>query len=534
MLKMAHAPEEAQKSRRTSVQKFSTTFISRTTLTNADKDETPSTKSKLSATKVASIVYSIRRNLSEGMTLRDALDLTSRELSVPLRAIDAIVAQYNKRFPQQKLARGSVELSEEAAEALKLPVSKADLDHYFKIESLRLTSRIYKIFSVECIENPDFLRKDKVHEIMAEMPESSSRPRRAARPHKNMPAYLVSLFDYALLDKAQEAHMFRKYNYLRHQVVKGRQSLNAENPSLEKVEELEGKIKPIEEAFNFILVRNLRLVVYVAKKFATSSDHLLELVSEGNLALRKAVENFNYALGNKFSTYASFAIKKHFTRKFAVEHQMKTRYASGQQVHLNDVFAGEDNSLQREFFVARAADQIEGLIELMDDDRQKKVIRKRFGLGNLPQPEKLDEVGTELGLTKERIRQIEAKGLAKLVEIASSFNFDEESLEITAKADSELGERQKSINYLKKYRNYVSEYPEWEKIILLLWCSGGSSPAEIKCHLMQSNPQAATDYEQSLKKIVRSGLVRLTDSKHGLIYKLNSNLQSQLNSPLAA
>ncbi len=245
-------------------------------------------------------------------------------------------------------------------------------------------------------------------------------------------------------------------------------------PLLSAEEELELSQKMAEgdaEAARRLSEANLRLVVSIAKRYVGRGMQFLDLIQEGNLGLIKAVEKFDYTKGFKFSTYATWWIRQSITRAIAdqartiripvhmVETINKVKKVSSQLLHKN----GHEPTAEE---IAREIDMpVEKVSEIMrvsqepvsletpigeeedshlgdfipDDDapapaeaasytllkeqiskvlstltpREEKVLRLRFGLEDGRQ-RTLEEVGKEFNVTRERIRQIEAKALRKL------------------------------------------------------------------------------------------------------------------------
>ena len=270
---------------------------------------------------------------------------------------------------------------------------------------------------IEAMPHSSFDEPRSFAEILEALPNPADgkAPRKIKSP-EGVPPYLASLYDVPLLGREQEAHLFRKMNFLKYRALKLRDAIDPLKVSSATLDEIDRLMEEALIVKNQIIRANLRLVVSIAKKHVGRSDNFFELVSDGNMSLIRAVEKFDYARGNKFSTYASWAIMKNFIRSIPIENHRRDRFVTGH----DDLFeAAADNRTDEHEYEStqrRMRDAVKGMLGRLDD-RERRIIISRFGLDGVGE-QTLEQLGRELGVTKERVRQLEARAQSKLRKIA--------------------------------------------------------------------------------------------------------------------
>jgi RNA polymerase sigma factor (sigma-70 family) len=280
--------------------------------------------------------------------------------------------------------------------------------------------------NIECIYHPSFDDPAEEAIIRAAMPgaEQFNAARRSLRVPKDAPPELASLYEVPLLSKDQEQHLFRKMNFLKHKAAKMLEDMKTPtgriDPHRVRTQELDDIERLLAEANkikDLLINCNMRLVVSIAKRHSGQTDNFFELLSDGNMSLMRAVEKFDYSRGNKFSTYASWAIMKNFARSIPEEKTRRERYVTGHE----DLFEGSADARSNEHEIVSGQEQkvhqVNRLLEYLEP-REQQIIRMRHGLDNHSGGMTLEEIGQQLGITKERVRQLNVRILTKLQSIA--------------------------------------------------------------------------------------------------------------------
>ena len=207
--------------------------------------------------------------------------------------------------------------------------------------------------------------------------------------------------------------MFRKYNYLKFKANRLRERIDVLAATDVEIDELDSLVAQADEVKKEILRANLRLVVSIARRHVGRSPSFFEVVSDGNLALMRAVEKFDYSRGFKFSTYASWAIMRNYARTIPEQMYEAARLVTSAEEVLASAPAADDSA--RESVIEGARHLIGKGLGLLTA-RERDVVVRHYGLDKDSSPMTLDQIGRIFGVTKERVRQIERKAFGKLRE----------------------------------------------------------------------------------------------------------------------
>ncbi len=305
----------------------------------------------------------------------------------------------------------------------------------------RRKSTIYRIINrrrakslrakkVEFVASKEFLEEGAEQRILTESahPDGTDK-NRTAQPFELadshvLPEYLQVLADTPVLGREQEVELFRRYNFLKFMACRLRNDLRGTNISGTKLRLVEDYLAQAEETKRRLIEANLRLVVRIASRHVGTGADFSELVSKGNFALVNAVEEFDYAKGLRFSKLASLSIAKEYAKLSG----KGTRLPRERSDSVREVMrALRDKSAADPAHTEAGTRNLFEAIRNELDDREQHVILNRFGLLGTPirkQIKTLKQIGDELGLSKERVRQIELIALQKLRQSLSIEEFE--------------------------------------------------------------------------------------------------------------
>jgi RNA polymerase primary sigma factor len=242
----------------------------------------------------------------------------------------------------------------------------------------------------------------------------------AARPEdsrvpRDLPPYLQELYRTPLLSPARERALFLKFNFHKFEFVTARRRLEPQFAKARDLAQLERLLRRAVDVKNQIVRANLRLVVSVARKHLRAGLSLMELVSEGNITLMRAVEGFDFHRGHRFSTYATLALMKGFAR--TVPQLLAGRKATGAGEELLAQVPDRRPSTSTDRLFDR--EEVRQLLGRLTD-RERSVVLAHYGLDGYDEPATFEQVGRRMGLSRQQVRQIEQGALAKMRRVIGS------------------------------------------------------------------------------------------------------------------
>jgi RNA polymerase primary sigma factor len=229
----------------------------------------------------------------------------------------------------------------------------------------------------------------------------------------DLPNYMRQMCATKLLTPEQELLLFRRMNYAKYRIACLKKRSGKYKVSSRHVSKLASLQASALQDRNTIVSANIRLVISIAKKYNTPENTFDDLLSEGIASLMYAVEKFNYSKGFRFSTYATYAIQRSLFRYMEHRSLENNRFVAAETDMLDSQPQLETAGLMTEGRWHTLQHALANLLAKLEP-RERTIIRLRFGLGSNPDVMTLQSLAEEMGVCKERVRQIEQRAISKL------------------------------------------------------------------------------------------------------------------------
>ena len=239
--------------------------------------------------------------------------------------------------------------------------------------------------------------------------DSESKP----LPPKNIPSHLVRMCDSLVLTAPQEVSLFQRMNFLRFRANQLRSRLKPESATEHELVRIQGLLLAADWYRDKLIKSNMRLAISIVKKFVNVDNTFDDLLSDAVMALLRAIEKFDFDKGFRFSTYATQVIRRNAYRCVMQRYTERKKIAASVDEMALDVVEPDRSSNVDEARWHQLRSRLATMLDKLDR-REKFIVRARFSLGGHRRIQTLQRLADVLGVSKERVRQLEKRALDKL------------------------------------------------------------------------------------------------------------------------
>jgi RNA polymerase primary sigma factor len=407
-------------------------------------DRSASFKQLTEEEKSLIIVLARRHAAQTQCCIRDISRLIGQKLGRAPETIRYTIRKHDREHPEAAIfaelpADGSSARRDEQKAPLESPGNGLLLERITEnfgttptgapVSAAQEQARQIKMRDIVYVPNPLFEHPDAENIVLKVLPEeavakaqatvaSGTNPRSTdvymARMPRDLPAFLADIFRQPVMPQEIETDAFRRMNYLKYQASRLQAALDPVHATEGDVASIETLLAQAAALKNMILQANLRVAVHVARKHQRADRPLMELVSDATMWVMRSIDLFDFTRHTRFSTYAGYAIMKNFARDRVEQLTRRdTNMLTGQEEVLNAVGDPRSDAVDEKVDAALLQSDLRSVIdELPAKDRE--LIARHYGLEHGKPPLSLAEIGDQMGITKSRVRQLEARALQRL------------------------------------------------------------------------------------------------------------------------
>ena len=289
-------------------------------------------------------------------------------------------------------------------------------------ESIRLRVRQLLQADIDFIPNPEFRAGVEGDDEIVETALRGAKE--TAKAPADLPAHLRRMCEADLLTLEQEVALFREMNFLKFRANSLRSRLDPDQVDLQAVASIESLLEKAATIRDHIVKASMRLVMSIVKKFVTPQHSFDDMLSDGIFTLMQAVEKFDYDRGFRFSTYAYRSIARNAYRSVTTAQKEEARMTRDADEWAFEQDDDRSSSSMSDQIWANLRELTTSLVNQLDR-RERFIIRSRYALGPHRNVRTCQCLADKLGVSKERVRQLEQRAVGKLREMAGEYEMDE-------------------------------------------------------------------------------------------------------------
>jgi RNA polymerase sigma factor (sigma-70 family) len=277
----------------------------------------------------------------------------------------------------------------------------------FLDSALQARARVWMQREVAFIDHPAFRQRDAeaIDDVLAFAATVEDLPLQAEIPDK-LPPYLRRLCEVPLLTADDERCLKFQANVLR-------MRLREDSILASDLDQIELLVQGAEKIRNRIIRANMRLVMSIVKHYISDSMAFDDLLSEGAAALLRATEKFDCSRGFRFSTYVTKVVRREVFRLVMSHKRQSDRYATGTWDFIGEQSEERSDEVDNEVDLSALRGDLTEFFGNLDP-REQAILRARFGMDHDDKAPSLNDLGRRMGVSKERVRQLEMRAIRKL------------------------------------------------------------------------------------------------------------------------
>ncbi|AQQ70820.1 RNA polymerase principal sigma factor HrdB [Limihaloglobus sulfuriphilus] len=359
---------------------------------------------------------------------KEIIDLIAAKVSRSCETVRYTLEAYEKQNGTESVfSKPFGSIDPETAASIHTAFSSGESVEKLAQEHNRSTSSIYRILNqvkardiknhnFSYVYNPDFDNRNKVDSILAAKIsfDSDTMPGTVSSEHE-MQEYINIINNMPVLNADLEIAAFTKYNCLKYLCSKIQDKISISNPKSSYIAQFEDYLKEAERIQNFIIECNLRIVVNTALRYANKGYSFYDLISEGNLALIRAVEKYDCVYSHRFASFANLYIQKVFAAKLSKEWRRKDKPKGFDLAGI--AVSTEMSPLKKLGDDEKKSYNLETVIKNNLTNTESYIIRNHYGITGslLPfKPKTIKTISEELGIGRDKVKLHELKALQKL------------------------------------------------------------------------------------------------------------------------